>query len=395
MLPVSIIIPSRGRPRHLRRCIFSLFQQHGPLFELVVVADPDSLSALDELPFEAKIKRIPFDVPHLTRARNLGIRNAGGEVLAFIDDDAAAEPFWLRALCHPILQGGAAATTGPVIGRNGFSFQTFGETVDARAVVRPGRNRRAGEAVKLIGTNMAIRRSAMQRVGAFDESLAYYLDDTEMSWRLREEDVRFAESAVVHHRSAASERRSDSRCPIRLFDVGRSLALYLRRHSSDLETAIGEHREDQRRRLLGHVVRGSAEPRTVRSLLEDFEAGVAEGKQADLSDFPEPGQGQEYEPWNRSVRDALPLTTVHRIHESKARQKLSNEAANGATVSILSLTHSTIRHRLKYCDDGIWVQRGGVMGRSRRDKPWTPRLRIADREVLETIRLSAAGLCAN
>lgn len=367
-----------------------------PQFELVVVADPAGLAVLDALPFDLMAKRVAFDKPHLAQARNAGIEAAGGNVLAFIDDDAVAEPGWLAALTQPIVQG-ASAATGAVRGRNGLSFQTQGEVVNARAVVRQTATPESGETLKLIGTNMAISRAAMGAHGAFDPTLAFYLDDTELSWRLRNEDTRYVPEAVVHHRSAASDRRTTMRKPLGLFDVGRSIAIFLRRHAGekDLQSALDAHRADQRRRLVAHMVRGTAEPRDVDLLMADLERGIEDGMQAQLSDIPPPRARGSYSPWQRNVQPPVHLRLAHRLNEKRALEDASGDALNGHPTTVLSLTRTGLRHRMGYTDTGVWLQRGGTFGRSERNQATQFTVRLKECAEKETKRLHRAGLCLN
>ena len=49
----------------------------------------------------------------LTRARNLGARAARGEIVAYIDDDAIAEPEWLAALVRDVRRSRGRGGGGP------------------------------------------------------------------------------------------------------------------------------------------------------------------------------------------------------------------------------------------------------------------------------------------
>src|SRR6056297_2389366 len=134
LLPVSVIIVSRGRPALLNRCLTGVCQLWYPDFEIVVVSDPEGLDAVASR--AGLIKTVAFDDANIASARNAGIRAAAGKIVAFIDDDAVPEPTWLTHLVAPFADPEIAQVGGYVRGRNGISFQWR-----ARAVNRIGATR--------------------------------------------------------------------------------------------------------------------------------------------------------------------------------------------------------------------------------------------------------------
>ena len=126
--PVSVVVVSRDRPDALLRCLTGLLQVQYTPFEVVVVADQPGCSAAAR--WAEQIKIVPFDRPNISEARNLGISNAAGEIIAFIDDDAVPEPSWLTHLIAPFERADVAAAGGFVRGRNGISFQWQARSVD-------------------------------------------------------------------------------------------------------------------------------------------------------------------------------------------------------------------------------------------------------------------------
>jgi len=120
---VSVIVVSRGRAADLPLCLLGLSQLEYPSFEVVLVADRDGLDAARNLPFFDAMKTVTFEEANISKARNLGIAEAAGEIIAFIDDDAVPEPTWLRYLTAGFSEPDVAAAGGFVRGRNGISFQ--------------------------------------------------------------------------------------------------------------------------------------------------------------------------------------------------------------------------------------------------------------------------------
>ena len=109
----------------------------------------------------------------LSGARNSGIDAASGDVLAFLDDDAAADPGWLAALAQGFADPrvlGAGGAVDPVwaAGRPAWFPAEFDWVVGCAHNGMP-EHRRAVRNV--IGANMAFRADTLRELAGFREGI--------------------------------------------------------------------------------------------------------------------------------------------------------------------------------------------------------------------------------
>lgn len=393
---VSVIIVSRNRPAELRLCLLALSQQYHAPFEVVVVADRAGIAALAP-DWTDRVIAVPFDDQNISAARNAGIAAATGEVIAFIDDDAVAEPTWLSRLAAPVLAGRAPAAGGLVLGRNGISVQWGARRAlpDGSSVpVEPAPVREtvfvpeAGVGLKTEGTNMAFSAATLCGLGGFDPAFRFYLDEADLNLRMAKAGlaVAFVPDAVVHHGFAPSLWRRADRVPRTLFDIGASLAVFLRKHDpagASEAAKAGEWRQ-QRRRLIGHMIAGRLEPGAVLRILETFCDGWTQGLSRPIGALAPivAGSGPSRPLQPLSDRSHLLLVGRPRDRARLARQARAEVEKGGrATVHIFSRT--ALYHRRWFGQDGIWWQTGGLFGRSDRDDPLWMFWRLSDRAERE------------
>jgi len=371
--PVSLILVSQKRPEHLLRLLQSLRHQTHDNFEVIVVAD------IAPLPFVNDVKYIPFTTANISAARNAGITVASGDIIAFCDDDAIPDPPWLERLISPFVTAQVGATTGFTRGRNGISRQWGAMRFDLTGQDHPFEiaetpfevfEPSSETPIKLIGTNMAFRKSALLEINGFDESFRFFLDETDAKLRLDQAGWKAAivPHAQVHHHYAASERRTENRTPTDLFEIGASKAYFCKTHmKDDSSPALKGFTNEQLIRLTVLVEQHKLRRRDVTPLMEGLGNGMSEGlqRQPKPSEFSIPPSDFRLFATNKS--EHIVLCAVPRDQEwmRETARKMVNE---GKCVSVIQLLPSPRYFQVRF-KDGYWLHRGGVFGRSVRTQP--------------------------
>ncbi|MBI3910592.1 MAG: glycosyltransferase [Armatimonadetes bacterium] len=197
---VSVVCCAYNAAATLDETLASLARLNYPDYEVIVI-DDGSRDATAEIAARYPCRLIRTANGGLSRARNLGINAARGEIVAFIDADAAADPDWLYFLVTRLEEQNAAGCGGP-------NLSPPGDPEPAQRVARaPGNpvhillDNEAAEHIP--GCNMAFCKSALKAVDGFDSVYRVAGDDVDVCWKLLErgETLAFSPVAIVwHHR---------------------------------------------------------------------------------------------------------------------------------------------------------------------------------------------------
>ncbi|HEX9482497.1 MAG TPA: glycosyltransferase family 2 protein [Solirubrobacteraceae bacterium] len=249
--PASIVIPTRDRLSYLGIALESLAAEAAALGVEVLVVEDGPLAASTRELAEREGARYEALGRHLglNAARNRGVSATSGSLVAFLDDDVRVRPGWLAALL-------AAAGENPqndvfagrILARlEGPAPRSCGGELAPITTLDLGEQDRATPFAW--GSNMAIRRAALERVGPFEESLGGGGDEQE--WQERAGGAAlYVAGAIVEHRRAGDDARLRSLCRAayargrgaRRFDERRGTA---RTAGAELRTLAG---------CLGHVL---------------------------------------------------------------------------------------------------------------------------------------------
>ena len=175
----TVVVCTRDRPEDLQRCLEAFMRLPDDGQEYLVIDNcPASDATMELVKNYPKVRYIREDVPGSSAARNRALREAKHEFVAFTDDDAAPDPNWLRSLLQNFSDPRVMCVTGLVMpleleteaqewferysphGRGFYRLVFDGAKCDPLIVAPVG-----------VSASMALRKSAIDFIGLFDEDL--------------------------------------------------------------------------------------------------------------------------------------------------------------------------------------------------------------------------------
>jgi GT2 family glycosyltransferase len=197
---ISVVICSCNGAATIRDTMESLQQLAYPNFEVIVI-DDGSTDNMAQIVMEYPVKLTSTPNRGLSNARNSGMYEAKGEIIAYLDDDAYPDPQWLHYLAYAYTTSSHAGIGGPNIC-----------PVEDGPIAQCVANSPGGPVHVLVtdeiaehipGCNMSFRRKALMEIGGFDPVYRAAGDDVDVCWRIQEAGytIGFHPSALVwHHR---------------------------------------------------------------------------------------------------------------------------------------------------------------------------------------------------
>jgi GT2 family glycosyltransferase len=199
-VPVSVVIPTLGRAGRLEGALASLAACRPGAAEILVVDQSGDEAVAEVVANFASVgaRLIPCEGIGVSRGRNIGIREAANEIVLVTDDDCTVEPNWVAVAWELMAPDPRKIVTGrvrPAGDPRGIpSTKDDPEPFDFTGGAHGG---------ALFPNNMALGRSAVLAIGAFDElfTSAEAAEDNEFCYRwLRAgHELRYEPDLVVWH----------------------------------------------------------------------------------------------------------------------------------------------------------------------------------------------------
>lgn len=253
---VSVIILNYNGRKLLKPCLSSVLNSNYPNLEIIFV---DNGSTDGSVEF---VKELTRDYPRLkiiqnpknlgvTEGLNIGIREANGKYIVFLNNDTEVEPRWLSELVKVLESDenvGAAQcklllhedphridSAGCIIDIYGYTTEKgrFGLENYSYCEVDKGQYDKLEEIFSAGCPASIVRRSVLDEVGLFDPKFFAGYEDADLSWRIRLMGYKIvlAPKAVVYHKRGMTSSGKELRQKVSFNFSKNRIAMLIKNYS--------------------------------------------------------------------------------------------------------------------------------------------------------------------
>jgi glycosyltransferase involved in cell wall biosynthesis len=193
---VSVVVPFYNAKASLQDLLESLLSQNFPKdrYEIILVDDGSTDSSSDVITKVVERRRETCSIKVLrynerggpARARNLGIQNSNGEIIAFTDADTVPNRDWLIELVKGFKDSDVGGVAGKVV-------------TDFQRLLFP---LRVSPIAEFVTCNIAYRKNVLIQAGLFDERFKCpFREDSDLAYRILDQGYKIIcqNSAIVYH----------------------------------------------------------------------------------------------------------------------------------------------------------------------------------------------------
>jgi glycosyltransferase involved in cell wall biosynthesis len=198
---VSVIVPVYNAERTIVECIDSLLRLNYPKenLELILVNNASTDGTADVLNrYSREIEILYEEKKGPAAARNRGLLNARGDIVAFVDADCTVDKDWLKKIVLPLQDEAVGVVGGKILSKRPCNkIEEFGEEIhDHEKAINEYNPPYA------ITMNWSSSLSALKEIGLFDEGFRR-CEDVDLSYRIFRSGYKivYQPEAVVYHRN--------------------------------------------------------------------------------------------------------------------------------------------------------------------------------------------------
>lgn len=207
---VSIIIPVLNGEKSAGVCVESILELDYNNFELIIVDNGSKDRTVEIIKsYQQKHNNIKLyfeKIKSSYASRNLGIKNAKGDIIAFTDIDCKVDKKWLTKLIESFVNDSVGGVAGEILSEDAKNLI---ERYTTKAGVLSQSKNMSSDFPFAATANVAYRKKVFDEIGLFDEKMISG-GDVDLSWRMQlntNYNLVFNKDAIIlhKHRSAMKD----------------------------------------------------------------------------------------------------------------------------------------------------------------------------------------------
>lgn len=191
---VTIVIPTKNCEKTIKGLMKSIRKLNYDKYEVIIVDSSSDKTPEIAKSFGARVINSPSNKREANKARNIGVRKAKGEIIAFTDGDCEVDKNWLKELIRGFENNNIAVVGGSISALGDSFFKRYHDLAFRTGIPKINEEKVLSEKDFFekqlftnyelpVGMNMAIKKEIFKKVGLFDENMDY-LEENELFWRI-------------------------------------------------------------------------------------------------------------------------------------------------------------------------------------------------------------------
>ncbi len=184
-MKLSFVIPAYNEENYVGNCIASVqkeLERSSREAEIIVINNASTDRTAEAARKHKNVRVIDEPKKGLVHARQRGLEEASGDLLAYLDADCILNEGWIDAVFNEFGKESVVALSGP---RHYYDMPKFKKLMaDNGWWFAPITYRLVG--YMILGGNFVARRDALKKMGGFNTDIKFYGEDTDIARRLSE-----------------------------------------------------------------------------------------------------------------------------------------------------------------------------------------------------------------
>jgi cellulose synthase/poly-beta-1,6-N-acetylglucosamine synthase-like glycosyltransferase len=186
---VTVVVPVRNGAQTIQPLLESLQKlDYDRNAVEVIVVDGNSTDKTQEIVKKYPVKLVVEEKKGLNLARNIGIKNSNGEIVAFTDADCIVPPNWITKIVENFKDPSVSCVGGSAEALDDDFVSQYADNSIVRLMPFFTKREEVTKVKPFLrhpaGCNMAFRRKVAEEVGYFDENIQFGFDEVEFTDRI-------------------------------------------------------------------------------------------------------------------------------------------------------------------------------------------------------------------